>query len=155
MRIPTVLAALLLLAPAADAAQDRPRLEKLAAKLGLTGAQKEQMRAVKARHADGVQRLRDDVRAARTELQRVLDATPADAAAVRAASQRLETARSELAVARGARRADVSAALTPDQQRLAQQLRDGHRARKTEKRAAREERRAERRGRKSAGNPPR
>jgi len=159
MRFTTARLALaaLLLAPAAlaqDAPRPHRRLEKLAGKLGLSEPQREQIRAGVERHADELQTRRAAVRSAREELRRVLDASPGDAAALRDAAQRVEAARSELVVARGARRAELRTALTPDQQQQAQQLRDAHRARKEERHEARQQRRAERRARKAA-EPPR
>ena len=148
--------ALLLLAPAAAAQSAGPtrghaQADKLARKLGLSDAQREQIRGSVARHAGGLEQRRAEVADARAELRRVLDATPADAAAVRAASQRLQAVRTERDVARGARWADVRAALTPDQQGRAQQLRDERRAQRAEKKAARAERRAERHARRASG----
>src|SRR5262245_41193491 len=92
--------ALLLLAPAAAAQSSRParahaRLDRLARKLGLSEAQRDQVRGSVARHADELDRLRAQVADARAELRHVLETSPADAAAVRAASQRLESARTE------------------------------------------------------------
>jgi Spy/CpxP family protein refolding chaperone len=150
--------ALLLLAPGAVAQSAGPgrahvRADRLARKLDLSEAQGEQIRGEVARHADELERLRSTVADARAELRHVLDTTPSDAAAVRAASQRLEAARTERTVARGARRADVRAALTPEQQARAQQLRDEHRAQRASRKA---ERRAERRDRRAVdGDAPR
>ncbi|HEX5009562.1 MAG TPA: Spy/CpxP family protein refolding chaperone [Planctomycetota bacterium] len=157
MRTITRLAlALLLVAPAAAAQSAHParghaRVGRLARKLDLSDAQREQIRGRVASHADELARLRAAVADARAELRHVLDTSPADAAAVRAASQHLQAARTERTVARGARRADVRAALTPDQQTRAQQLRDEHRAQRASRKAARAERRAERLERKAAG----
>src|SRR5262245_60194176 len=113
--------ALLLLAPvtaaqSARSARAHARADRLARKLDLSEAQRQEIRGRAAGHADELERLRAAVADARAELRHVLDTTPADAAAVRAASERLEAARTERTVARGARRADVRAALTPDQQ---------------------------------------
>jgi periplasmic protein CpxP/Spy len=146
-RIVSLLATLLALAPVTSAQAGHARhpghrhhqLGKAADRLGLTGAQREQAKALARQHKDEIRGLHTSVKTAREELERVLRATPQDADAVRAASRSVAAAEENLAVARGARRADVLSVLTPEQQAQAQ----AHQQQRAQKRAEREQRRAE------------
>jgi Spy/CpxP family protein refolding chaperone len=146
-RIVPLLFTLLALAPVTSAQDGHARhpghrhhrLGKAADRLGLTDAQREQAKALARQHKDEIHGLHTSVQAAREELQRVLQATPQDADAVRAASRSVAAAEENLAVARGARRADLRSVLTPEQQAKAQ----AHQQERAQKRAGREQRRAE------------
>jgi Spy/CpxP family protein refolding chaperone len=160
----TALAALLLvLAPDADAQRHgrhagrapKAHLERKAERLGLSEAQRDQVRTSVQQHHDAVQARRDRVRDAHDALRAVLDSAPQDSAAVRTASAALESARTELAVARGLRKADVRAVLTPDQQRLAQEGRDQRREHGAERTALHREQRDERKAQRAGGSGPR
>jgi Spy/CpxP family protein refolding chaperone len=156
-------AVLLALAPVADAQghgrhASKPHeaaLERKAERLGLTEAQRDHIRSAIHQHHDALQAQRDRVRDAHDALRQVLDAAPSDSAAVRTASAALESARTELAVARGLRKADVRAVLTPDQAQQAAAGRDQRREHKAERKALHREQRAERKARRAAGPGPR
>ncbi len=156
-------AVMLVLAPDADAQEQgrkggearHARHERKADRLGLDQAQREQVRLAAQQHRDGLQALRDRARTAHEALRQVLDAAPADSAAVRTAAQALEAARTELAVARGLRKADVSAVLTPEQRGLAKSARDLRRGQKAERHELRQQERSARKEQRAAGSGPR
>jgi len=160
-RIVPLILALLALAPVTSAQNVHARHPghrhhrpgKAADRLGLTGAQREQAKALARQHKDEISGLRKAVHTAHAELKRVMQATPQDADAVRAASRSLAAAQENLSVARGARRADVRSVLTPEQQAQAQQQQ------RAQKRADREQRRAqhkaERQSKRDATGKPR
>lgn len=136
------LALLLLVAPAAEAQQRGLRARqagrgRMAEDLGLSPSQREHLRAVARQHKDGLHAQRDSVRDARQALRAVMQAAPQDAGALRAAAGTLEHARTELLVARGARRAEVLGSLTPEQRARAAEL-------KLQRQDERESRRADR-----------
>jgi Spy/CpxP family protein refolding chaperone len=164
--LPTLaaLAALLLvLAPGASAQRHggharealRAGFQRKAEHLGLSEAQREHIRSALHQHHDALQSLRDRVHDAHEALRQVLDDVPQDSSAVRAASSALESARTELAVARGLRQADVRAVLTPDQAQQAQAQRDQRREHKAERKALHREQRAERKAQRAADAGPR
>ncbi len=156
-------AALLVLAPGADAQRHgrhasgahKAALERKAERLGLTEAQREHIRSAVHQHHDALQSLRDNVHDAHDALRQVLDAAPQDSAAVRTASAALESARTELSVARGLRKADVRAVLTPDQAQQAEAGRDQRREHKAERKALHREQRSERKAQRAAQLGPR
>jgi Spy/CpxP family protein refolding chaperone len=162
-RIVPILLTLLALAPVTSAQNVHARHPghrhhrpgKAADRLGLTGAQREQAKALALKHKDEIHGLRKSLDTAREELQRVMQSTPQDADAVRAASRSVASAEENLAVARGARRADMRSVLTPEQQAQAQ----AHQQQRTQKRADREQRRAqhkaERQSKRDAAGKPR
>lgn len=166
-RLLTTLAALaallLVLAPGAGAQRHgrharealKAGFERKAERLGLSEAQRDHVRSAIHQHHDALQSLRDRVHDAHDALRQVLDGAPQDSAAVRAASSALESARTELAVARGLRKADVRAVLTPEQQQQAQAGRDQRREHKAERKALHREQRAERTAGRAAGSGPR
>lgn len=159
------LSVLLALAPVAmsqDASRKPGRLHhrpgKAAKQLGLTGAQREQLKAKAIQHKDELAGMRNAAKAARKELQRVQASTPEDAEAVRTAARSVSAAMENLAAARAARRADVRSVLTPEQQAKAaarEQQRGERRAdkaeRKAEKKAARKADRKAKRNSKHEG----
>lgn len=146
------LAFLLLVAPAAGAQQRGGQRHhagrgQVAEKLGLTRAQRDQVQAIARQHRDALRNRQAEVREARRALRTVMQASPQDAEALRAAAGRLESARTELHVARGARRAEVQSTLTPEQRTRAGELKA---ERKAERKAAtRAERKSERADRKA------
>lgn len=87
----------------------------IARKLGLTEAQREQMRASAREHREAIDETRDALRAAGRTLRAALHAQPRDPATIDAARAALKQAQAVAQSARDARRADVGAALTPEQ----------------------------------------
>jgi Spy/CpxP family protein refolding chaperone len=147
------LSVLLALAPVARS-QDAPRhpgrlhhrLAKAGKQLGLTGAQREQVKSKAAQHEDEMAGMRQATKAARKELKRVLAATPEDAEAVRTAARSVSAARENLAAARAARRADVRSVLTPEQQAQV----EAHKQQRAERHADKAERKAEKKAARKA-----
>src|SRR5262245_55156845 len=82
------------------------RRAAVARQLGITEAQREQMRAVAREHRAAVEEARDALRAAGRSLKTALAAQPRDAATVEAARAAVHQAREAAHAAREARRAD-------------------------------------------------
>jgi Spy/CpxP family protein refolding chaperone len=91
------------------------RREAIARKLGLTEAQREQMRASAREHRAAIEVTRDALRAAGRTLKTALAAEPRDPATIDAARSALKQAKAVAQAARDSRRAEVGAALTPEQ----------------------------------------
>lgn len=156
LRPALILSALLLLVPATaaqvaghhrhPAAQAHKKLRHAADKLGLSDSQREQVKAVAQAHRDQMSSLRQSARAAKEALEHVLATTPQDADAVRTAARAVSAAHEDLAVARGARRADVRSVLTPEQQAQVA----AHEQAKAERHAEHEQKHADRKADKLA-----
>jgi Spy/CpxP family protein refolding chaperone len=86
------------------------------ARLNLTGAQRQQIRAIVQQHRTDIQPLAQRARAARAGLLTAEAADPLDDNAVRAKAVELAAIQGDLAVARAHLRADVLQVLTPEQQ---------------------------------------
>jgi Spy/CpxP family protein refolding chaperone len=146
------LSALLALSPATlaqdasrQAGRSQHRMAKAGKALGLTGEQREQIKARAAAHKDAMSGLREAEKAARAELKRVVTATPGDAEAVRSAARSVSAARENLTAARAARRAEVRSVLTPEQQSQAAAREADRSERRTQKAERKAEKKAEKR----------
>lgn len=151
------LALLLLVAPGAEAQRRGERARqagrsRMAEDLGLSQAQREQLRAVARQHKDGLRAQRATVHDARQALRAVMQAAPQDAGALRAAAGTLEHARTELLVARGARRAELQDSLTPEQRTRAAELKQQRQADRADRKADRKAGRADRKAGRMSGH---
>lgn len=98
------------------------RMEAMADILGLTDAQKAQIKTIFDNQRQSVAPLRQKLADSRKQLHQAMSATPFNEAAVRAAAANREAARTELTVARAKTKSTIMAVLTPDQQKLAKKL---------------------------------
>ena len=95
----------------------RPLLLGAAARrLGLTDAQKDQLRAVAQSRRDEWRTLGDRMRIARRALAQATSANPIDEAAIRQRSADVAAVAADIAVARARARAEMMQVLTPEQQ---------------------------------------
>jgi Spy/CpxP family protein refolding chaperone len=105
--------------------------------LGLSDAQRDQVRAIHESHRDEFQQLAEKVRTAREGLTALIEAETIDEAAIRAKAADVAAAEADVAILNAKVRAEVfSSVLTPEQQQKARELR-----------AQRDERRKEMAGR--------
>jgi periplasmic protein CpxP/Spy len=114
---------------------------RLAERLNLTDAQKQQMRQIAERHRESTKALREQAHAARGQRGAAFDGT-FNEAEVRAAAQARANARVELEVAHARMMSEMFAVLTPEQKVQLAALRQ-----------EREQRRQERRQRRQAVRP--
>ena len=104
------------------------RRAAVARQLGITEAQRDQMRAAARDHRQQIEDTRDALRAAGRSLKTALTTQPRDAATVDAARAAVHEAKEAAQAAREARRADVGAALTPEQRDELKALKAARRA---------------------------
>jgi protein CpxP len=90
--------------------------------LGLTDAQKDQIRSILQSHRTELQAYGDRMRDARQALQAAIGADPIDDNAIRQASAGVAAVEADMAVARAHIRGEIWQVLTPDQQAKAKQL---------------------------------
>jgi protein CpxP len=111
---------------------------RLAEKLNLTDAQKEQMKQIAARHRESTKALREQMRAARRNggNDGVLNGT-FNEAAVRAAAQTRANAQVELEVSRARMMSEMYNVLTPEQKTLLATERQQREQKRQERRARR------------------
>jgi len=111
---------------------------RLAEKLNLTDAQKEQMKQIAARHRESTKALREQMRSARRNggNDGVLNGT-FNEAAVRAAAQTRANAQVELEVARARMMSEMYNVLTPEQKTLLATERQQREQKRQERRARR------------------
>lgn len=117
--------------------------------LDLSETQRQQIRAVTEQHGDAVRAAAERVRTAREAQRKVLSAMPLDEGQVRATTQGVVDAETELALERARIRSEVFALLTPDQQAQVQKNQASLESRLQERRERlreRAERRLQRRG---------
>ena len=107
------------------------RRAALARQLGLSEAQREQMRAAAGNHREAIESARDALRAAGRSLKATLAAQPRDAASIEAARDAVRQAREASQAARESRRADLGAVLTPEQQQELATIKEARRACRT------------------------
>ena len=112
----------LLLVPLAALAARRPTppamgglLERAAARLDLSTAQKQEIRAILRSHQPELETELAAVKTSRQQLWDAIHADVADEAAIRAAAEVVGEAEADLAVTRAAIVAEVRAVLTPEQ----------------------------------------
>jgi len=109
------------------------RIDRMAKKLDLTEAQKEQVTAILASERDKVEPLRQQLAENRENLRKAIEAEPFNEATVRALAQSQNEARVELVVSRARAKSQIFALLSPEQRELARKLgpmgegRHGHR----------------------------
>ncbi|HSM00419.1 MAG TPA: Spy/CpxP family protein refolding chaperone, partial [Candidatus Limnocylindria bacterium] len=109
------------------------RIDRMAKKLNLTEAQKEQVKAILASERDKAEPLRQQLAENRENLRKAIEAEPFKEATVRALAQSQNEARVELVVSRARAKSQIYALLTPEQRELAKKLgpmgegRHGHR----------------------------
>jgi protein CpxP len=134
-------AALVVAAVAVSAhAQRRPRGPhdfvgpRAFAELNLSETQRDQIRDVRQRHEADLTQARDRVRKARDAHRAAVEALPVDEARIRATSQTLAEAQTEMSVLRARVHGEVWALLTPEQQTRAQELRQQRQERMKERR---------------------
>jgi len=116
--------------------------------LDLSETQRQQIRTVTDQHRDAVRAAVDRVATAREAQRKVLAAMPLDEGQVRASTQAIVDAETELALERARIRGEVFALLTPEQQAQAQKAQAARESRLQERRERvrdRVERRAPRR----------
>ncbi len=98
------------------------RMRMLADKLGLSDAQKQQIRTILQSHRDEWKGLADRARQAHQKLNAAVTADQIDDTAIRQAATDLGSVEADMAVSRAHVRAEVFQVLTPDQQAQAKQL---------------------------------
>ncbi len=103
------------------------RLRAMAQQLGLSVAQKEQLRAVVQSHKNDWQALRKRAMEARQSLRQAITANAVDDAAIRRQSAQLASVQADIAVARAHVRAEMLKVLTPEQRAKAETLRAARR----------------------------
>ena len=116
--------------------------------LDLSETQRQQIRAVTDQHREAVRTAADRVAAAREAQRKVLTAMPLDEGQVRASTQAVVDAETELALERARIRSEVFTLLTPEQQAQAQKAQATRESRLQDRRERvreRTERRAPRR----------
>ena len=94
---------------------------RLAARLNLTDAQKEQLKSIRESHREELKALSDRARAARRGVQAAATAETLDEGLIRARAAELATIESDLVVARARIYAEVFRILTPEQQAQARE----------------------------------
>ena len=100
----------------------------IARQLGLTEAQRDQLRAAAREHRPEVESTRDALRSAGRALKTALAAEPRDAATIDAARAAVRQAQEAAKAAREARRTEMGAALTPEQREELKSLKEARRA---------------------------
>jgi protein CpxP len=91
--------------------------------LALTDAQRQQIRALHEQHREQTQAAAARLRSAMDAQRKAVETMPVDESAIRATSQELVDAQTELAIQRAKLHAGVFALLTPEQQAQAAKLR--------------------------------
>lgn len=110
-------------APMAGLAGPLGPMRMIASRLGLSDAQKEQIKGVVESHRDEWKALAGRAVAARKGLRQAVTADPIDEAAIRQRSADLAAVQADIAVARAHAREEIFQLLTPDQQAQARALR--------------------------------
>jgi len=103
--------------------------------LGLTEAQRAQVRQLVQRRRTEMRPLMVQVRSAQEVQRQAVETLPVDEARIRAAAQELAQAQGELAVQQARLQSEVYALLTPEQQERARQVRAERDARVRERRS--------------------
>jgi periplasmic protein CpxP/Spy len=98
-----------------------PPLQRIATRLGLSDAQKDQIKGIVQSHRDEWTSLAGRAATARKALGDAIAADPVDDNAVRQASAGVAAVQADIAVARAHARAEIFQVLTPEQQAQAKQ----------------------------------
>jgi len=111
------------------------RIDRMAKKLGLTEAQKEQVKAILTSEREKAAPLKQQLAENREKIRQVIETTPFDEAAVRTLAESQKQTHVELVVSRARTKSQIFAILSPEQRELAKKLgpmgegRHGHRRR--------------------------
>jgi Spy/CpxP family protein refolding chaperone len=111
-------------APAGKMDTDAEALERVFVALGVTDAQKAQMKAVRDQHQSEVTNLKARAEAARLELRRAVESLTFDEAAVRTKGAALASVVTDAALVEQRIRAEAFKVLTPDQQKRAVRIQE-------------------------------
>jgi periplasmic protein CpxP/Spy len=114
---------------------------RLAGQLGLSDAQKDQIKTIMQSHRDEWKSLADRASAARKALNDAVTADTVDENAIRQASAAQAAVQADMAVTRARVHAEVFQVLTPDQQKQAKELRAQMKAKQDQFRQRLEQRR--------------
>ena len=128
--------------PRAGRRPDRRSTGMAANRLGLTDAQKQQMKSIRQSHREELRALAERLATARTSLRDAMTADSVDEAAIRQRNADFAAVQADIDVARARERADMYQVLTPDQQAQAKALQNRARGRAS----ARQRRWSKRRG---------
>jgi protein CpxP len=105
------------------------KFRRVARQLGLSDAQKPQVRAIVQSHRDEWKGLAERARTARQALNRSVAAGSVDESAIRNDAAQLAAVQADIAVARAHARSEIWNVLTPDQRTQAEALRSARRNR--------------------------
>jgi Spy/CpxP family protein refolding chaperone len=98
------------------------RIDRMAKKLNLTEAQKEQVKAILATEREKAEPLRQQLAENRKNLRKAIEAQPFDEATVRTLAANQNEAHVELVVSRARARSQIYALLSPEQRKTARKL---------------------------------
>ena len=98
------------------------RIDRMAKKLNLTEAQKEQVKAILASEREKTEPLRQRLAENRKNLRKAIEAQPFDEATVRTLAAKQNDTRVELVVSRARARSQIYALLSPEQRESARKL---------------------------------
>jgi Spy/CpxP family protein refolding chaperone len=98
------------------------RIDRMAKKLNLTEAQKEQIKAILASEREKAEPLRQQLAENRKNLRKAIEAQPFDEATVRTLAAKQNDTRVELVVSRARARSQIYALLSPEQRESARKL---------------------------------
>ena len=101
--------------------------------LNLTDAQRQQVRTLHEQHREQTQAAATRLRTAMEAQRKAVETVPADESAIRATTQELVEAQTELAIQRAKLHAEVFALLTPEQKEQAAKLRAEREARRSQR----------------------
>jgi Spy/CpxP family protein refolding chaperone len=121
--------------------------------LGLTDAQREQVKAIFDSHKDEFQAIGERLKTAHQSQQAASEVQPFDEAAIRAASANIAAVQADAAVLRAKVHAAVFQVLTPEQQEKAKALKAEREKNRAERREQFQQRRQQRQQQRQA-NPP-
>jgi len=99
---------------------------RMAAHLGLTDEQQEQLKQIHLAHLEETEALREQVKAAETRLDEIVDADTFDEGAIRAAAAEFAEAQTELYVSRAEMQQEIREILSPEQYEQLQEMHSRH-----------------------------
>jgi|SRR5919198_4805497 Spy/CpxP family protein refolding chaperone len=111
-------------------------LQMMADRIGLTDAQKEQLKSIAAAHRDEWKALADRARSAHEAVHEAVLSDTVDEALIRSRSAEAATVQADIAVAAARARAEAWQVLTPEQKTEVQQMQSRMRERMKERRGA-------------------
>ena len=122
--------------------------------LGLTDAQREQVKGIFESHKDEFQAIGERMKTARQAQQAAIETAPLDEATIRAKSADIAAVEADAAVLRAKVHAAVFQVLTPEQQEKAKSLKAEREQRRAQMREQFQQRRQQRQQQKQQANPP-